>query len=253
MRSFVAFMKKECIEMIRTYKVLIMGAVFLLFGIMNPLTAKILPELMGSLLPEGITITIAEPTAMDSWMQFFKNIPQIGLIVMVVVFSGMMANEFAKGTLVNLLTKGLSRTTVILAKFVVSFLLWTASYVLAFGVTYGYTVFFWQDKPSHLIFSVFCLWLFGDLLLAITLLGGVLFRSHYGGLLFTGGVVVAMFLLNLVPKLQEYNPLLLASSNMALLASEKTPAEFVVAIAITIGLMAISLIGAIMVFRKKQI
>ncbi len=35
-----------------------------------------MPELIGSFMPEGIEITISEPTALDSWAQFFKNIPK---------------------------------------------------------------------------------------------------------------------------------------------------------------------------------
>ena len=45
MRAYGAFMKKEFLELFRTYKWLVMGLVFLLLGIMSPLAAKFLPEL----------------------------------------------------------------------------------------------------------------------------------------------------------------------------------------------------------------
>ena len=46
MRAYLAFTKKEFTESFRTYKLVIMLAVFLLFGIMNPLFAKLTPALL---------------------------------------------------------------------------------------------------------------------------------------------------------------------------------------------------------------
>ena len=55
---------------------------------MNPFAAKFLPEILASALPSGMTITLPEPSAMDSWGQFFKNISQMGIIVVVILFGG---------------------------------------------------------------------------------------------------------------------------------------------------------------------
>ena len=254
MKSYLAFTNKEFCEAIRTYKLLIMGAVFLLLGMLNPITAKITPQLLKSFMPEGMLITIAEPTALDSWAQFFKNVPQMGLIVLVIVYSGIMANEFSRGTLINMLTKGLSRSVVILSKFTMAVSLWTISYTLCFGVTYAYTAYFWKgDMVSNILLSVFCLWLFGILLLACVILGGVLFKSSYGCLLFTGGFVVALLLINIIPKVQEYNPIILSSSNMALLTNEMSVSDFTLPIVICFVAAAGFVILAIALFNKKQL
>jgi ABC-2 type transport system permease protein len=107
MKNYVAILEKELLESVRSYKLFIMLIVFFIFGIMSPLTAKLLPELLSSMVPEGITITLTEPAAIDSWMQFFKNVSQMGLIVMLLVFSGIIGVELSRGTLINMLTKGL--------------------------------------------------------------------------------------------------------------------------------------------------
>ncbi|WP_222860725.1 hypothetical protein [Paenibacillus antibioticophila] len=93
-----------------------MIAVFFIVGMLSPLTAKLMPELLSSFLPEGMTLTIAEPTALDAWIQFFKNTSQMGLILIVILFSGILGTELTRGTLINMLTKGLSRHAVILSK-----------------------------------------------------------------------------------------------------------------------------------------
>lgn len=254
MRAFLAFTKKEFCEVSRTYKLFIMGAVFLIMGMMNPLTAKLTPELLKTFMPEGMNITVPDPSAIDSWMQFFKNVPQMGLIVLMIVFSGTITNEFARGTLITMLTKGLSRSTVILSKFTLTALVWTASYVICFVVSLGYTIYFWNNEGiSNLILAVFCLWLFGILLLAVLLLGGVLFNSSYGGLLFAGLFVITLFIIDIIPKIKNYNPIRLASDNVALLTNKIVVSEVTIPIVITIILMILMISCTIVVFNKKQV
>ena len=142
MNAFIAFTKKEWLESIRTYKFFILMTIFMIFGFMNPLVAKLMPELLSSLLPEGMTITLTPPAAIDSWMQFFKNVSQMGFMILVVIYSGMMATELSKGTLINMLTKGLPRRTVVLSKMMASTVIWTMAYLVCVGITYGYTAYF---------------------------------------------------------------------------------------------------------------
>ena len=72
MRAYAAFTAKEFTEYTRTYKLLVIGLVFLLFGISSPLAAKFMPEIISQFMPAGIEITITEPAALDSWMQFLN-------------------------------------------------------------------------------------------------------------------------------------------------------------------------------------
>ena len=254
MMAFIAFTKKEWMESVRTYKFFILITVFLLFGFMNPIIAKVMPELLASVLPEGMFITLAPPNAIDSWMQFFKNVSQTGLMVLVVIYSGIMASEFSKGTLVNMLTKGLPRQTVVLSKMLAATTLWTLSYLICVGVTYAYTAYFWTTASVHdLSLALFGLWLFGTLLLALVLLGGILFKNIYGSLLFTGAGVVVMTVVNIFPAAKPFNPSTLASNSVYLLTGGQDVAEFVSAIGVCVFLIALLLALSIVIFNKKQI
>lgn len=256
MKSYIAFTKKEFCENIRTYKCFIMLMVFLLIGIMNPVTAKILPKILNSMMSqmEGIKMTIAEPTALDSWMQFFKNVPQMGLIVLVVVFSGIMTNEFNKGTLINMLTKGLSRKIVILSKFTMATSVWTISYIICFITTYGYTMYLWGNEGiNNLLISVVSIWVFGILLISTVILGGVIFRNIYGALLSTGGVVVMLTIINLIPKIEEYNPLKLTTENMQLITNKISNGDFITPIVVSILISILFIISSISIFNKSQV
>jgi ABC-2 type transport system permease protein len=254
MRNYFAFLKKEYLESARTYKLLILLIVFFVFGILSPLTAKLLPEIMSSVMTDGIVINLPEPAAIDSWTQFFKNISQMGLFVTVILFSGILSTELSKGTLVNMLTKGLSRSTVILSKFTSMATLWTMSYILAFVVALGYTVYlFPHDAIYNLLFSVFCLWLFGVFLLAALMFASTLVKNNYGCLLITGAFLVVLIILNMIPGLQKFNPLSLATNNVALLTNEVEISKLIFAVVIAIVFSLLLVTASVMVFRKRQI
>ncbi len=251
MSSYWAFTKKEFLECFRTSKLIIMIMVFILLGIMNPVLAKITPELLSSLQSEGMTISVAETTALDSWTQYYKNMPQMGLIVLVVIFSGILSNEISKGTLINVLTKGLHRTTVILAKMTMAVTVWTVSYFLAFLVSYFYTAYFWPDGAcDNLFLAAACLWLFGVMMLASIMVGSVIFKGIAGCLLFAGGFVAVMFILNLFPKIAEFNPMLLASGNMNLITGAMDTGDFIKPIIVCIILIIAFLFSSCTIFKK---
>lgn len=134
MRGYLAFVKKELLEQVRTYKLLILLLVFFIFGMLSPLMAKLMPEILSQMPMDGITITIPDPTAIDSYSQFFKNLTQMGLIVLVLLFSGTLTTELSKGTLINVLTKGVTRYAVILAKYTVALVLWSFALLMALSM-----------------------------------------------------------------------------------------------------------------------
>lgn len=254
MSGLMAFTKKEFTEQIRSYKAVVMLAVFFLFGMMSPLLAKMMPDIFSQMSVQGISITIPEPTVLDAYGQFFKNMSQMGLIVMLLVFSGMLSQELTRGTLVILLAKGLSRNAVIVSKYLAAMILWTLSYALAVVTDYGYTFFlFGSFSVPHLLFSLFCLWLFGAFLLGVLLLASTITSGNYGGLLLTAAVLGTMLVANVFPRIQRWNPVALASDNGALLTNEKTIGDMSVTVWITLALIALCLTLSLMMFRKKKL
>ena len=148
MRAFLAFFKKELLDALRSGRLVILGCLFVAFGVMNPAVAKLTPWLMElmseSLAESGMVITEVNVDALTSWTQFYKNIP-MALIAFVLIHASTLTREYESGTLVLLVTKGLSRTTVVLAKATALLGLWTVGYWLCFGVTYLYNAYFWDN------------------------------------------------------------------------------------------------------------
>ena len=241
MRGYLAFVKKELLEQVRTYKLLILFLVFFIFGMLSPLMAKLMPEILRQMPMDGITITIPDPTAIDSYSQFFKNLTQMGLIVLVLLFSGTLTTELSKGTLINVLTKGVTRYAVILAKYTVALVLWSFALLMALGVTYGYTAYFFsQDEIHHLILSL--------LMWAQTLVG-----NQYGSLLMVGIFVAGLFVLNLFPIFQDYNPIALVSENVAMLSQDYDISQLMSTSLISVILSIAFLALALTTFKNKRI
>ncbi|MGN0480272.1 MAG: ABC transporter permease subunit, partial [Lachnospiraceae bacterium] len=165
-------LKKEFTESIRTKKLLIIMCIFALFGIMNPAIAKLTPVLMETLQNSGMGIVITDMTvdATMSWQQFFKNMP-MALIVVVIMYGGIFTSEYQRHTLTLVVTKGLARWKIVVAKSVLLATVWTAGYWMNFGITYFYTRFYWDNSiMNNLLFSAVCYWIFGLFIVAVLVL-----------------------------------------------------------------------------------
>lgn len=220
MNGFAAFLKKELLEGVRTGRFLLLVLVFALFGIMNPAIAKLTPWLMelmaDSLAESGMAVTAAPVTALASWGQFFKNIP-MGLLAFVLVYSGSFPREYQSGTMIPLLTKGLARYQVVLAKAAVMLLLWSACYWLCFGITWGYNAWLWEEQSAVFLGEAgLCWWLFGCFTIGLLVLFSTLLRTYTGVLLAVGGVLLALYLAGLIPNVQEYLPTSLMGASSCL-------------------------------------
>ena len=256
MRAFIAFLKKEILENIRSGRFVLLGILFLAFGIMNPAIAKLTPRLLETLSAEleesGMVLTAVTVDALTSWTQFFKNIP-MALIALVLVYSGSFTREYESGTLVLMLTKGLSRYKVVLAKASVMLITWTAGYFLCYGVTYAYNAYFWDNSVAReLGAAVFNWWLYGILMVCLTVLFSVLSKTSSGVLLGVGGAAVGFYLIGMLPKIKDYSPSSLMQS-AGLLAGTEGAGDYLPSVIVAATLCVFSVAVSIPLMNKKKI
>ena len=254
MRAFAAFFRKEISESARTYKGFIMLGVFFIIGAMSPLTAKLLPDIFNGTEISGILFNMPEPTAFDSWTQFFSNVSQIGVLTYVIVFCGITANELGKGTLVNILSKGMRRSVVIAAKFSAAACVFTVCYWLSFLTSYLYTAYFFGTSGLNGAFLAFAgPWAYGGMLISLMILGGVLTKNFYGSLFTVGGSVIVMSLLNIAPAINKFNPISLSGGTLAILNGSAQNSDFIPAVFICISATAALLAASVIAFNRKQL
>ncbi len=256
MRAFLAFMKKEWMEQLRSERITVLAIIFVLLGVMNPAVAKLTPwlfEVMAESLAEsGMTVTAVTVDAMTSWTQFFKNIP-MGLIAFILLESSIFTREYQSGTLVLPLTKGLDRYKAVAAKTAVLTVLWSVCYLVCFGITYAYNGFFWDnDVVNELFFSVFLWWLLGMWAVMLTVLFSAAAKTNTIVLCGTGGVFLAVYVAGFLPKIGKYLPSHLMDSS-ALLSGAAEAESYFAAAAVTGFLCIMCFAVSIPVFNKRQL
>lgn len=256
MKPLLSFLKKGYLEAARTGKLVILALLCLLFGIMSPAIAKLTPWLMDmmseTMAESGLVVTDVQVDAMTSWTQFFKNAP-IALIAFVLLFSDMFTKEYRSGTLLLMLTKGLSRYKVVLAKTVLLLSLWTAGYGLCFAITYGYNAYFWDNSvANNLLPAIACWWLFGVWVLCLLILFSSLLQNNAGVILCTGAAVLVAYVVSVIPKAKAYSPAMLMENNSLLHGMEGIDASLK-AIVVVVALCVVCVAVSIPIMNKKQL
>ena len=251
-----AFIKKECMELTRTGKLLILSIIFIFFGILNPAMAKLTPWLYEMLqdqfADQGLNVGEVTVTAMTSWTQFYKNAPMI-LIVMVLLMSSVLTGEYQKGTLIQVVTKGLSRKKIFFSKLLTVYGTWTLLYLVYTGITLGYTMYFWGgDEVSYLPLGIFMYWLFGMFVMSALMLFGTLCDNSGQVLLGTGIVFFATILLGYIPKIKKLLPSTLMDG-LTLSNGTTVPGDFSEAMIITFLLIIICDILGVIIFNRRKL
>ena len=255
MKTFVAFFKKELLQSVRGGMLWIVGGIFLLFGVMNPALAKMTPWIMDMMAEElaqiGMEMASVSADALMSWQQFFKNIP-MALIAFVFIYSNIFTKEYSSGTLVLMLTKGLSRYKIVIAKSAIMMLLWSVGYWMCFAVTYVCNDVIWDNSiATNLMPAVVHWWLFGVFVVALITLFSVISSNYIGVLLGTGGCVFALYLIGLVPRVTEYLPI--ALMNSAAYVGAASAESYTTAAVITAVCSIVCIAVSVPIFNKKQI
>ncbi|MHC5269583.1 ABC transporter permease subunit [Enterococcus sp. LJL98] len=252
MNQWWAFTKKEWLETWRTRRLLLLLVIFIAFGIMNPLVAKLTPEIMR--LSFGEEFPVLTPTAFDSWTQFYKNISQIGIYLFAIIFSGTVSQEMNQGTFINLVTKGMRRSLILASKALVLYAQWFLALVVSFGITYGYTVFYFPDKASpHPWVAFFPVLLFGIFFMNLILLTSTIARSQFEGLLLTILVLLFGYLLAWFDQLKEWHPFSLIGQNLGILEASTNFNQWLPSIGLTIVLGIGCFFLSVLILNRKKI
>jgi len=250
MTSFSVLLKKELRDHLRTYKLVIIVAVFVLLGLGTPLLFNYLPSLLES--AGDIAIPIPDFTAADVVSEYFGTITQIGILVVILVSMGAVARERDRGTAVMTLSKPVGRGTFITSKLAalsVSFGLGLAG---GAGACYLYTaILFTGLNTSSFIAANLLAGLFLLVCLSLTLLCSTLFKSQLaaGGLALV--MIVVLWALTLIPQLEPYAPMGVINWGQRIIAGSGPSAWWTVGT--SVGLIALCTVLAWQTLLRKEL
>lgn len=80
----------EWLRLVRTKRWIALLGVYVFFGLLGPLTARYLAEILKQ-FGGGVEVTFPPPVPSDGMIQYVSNVSQIGLLVAVVVAAGSLA------------------------------------------------------------------------------------------------------------------------------------------------------------------
>jgi ABC-2 type transport system permease protein len=245
---------KELRERWRTWRLVILLAVLAVSGLISPLLAYYTPDLLRLVpnLPPELANLIPTPSLADAVTQYVKNVTQFGVLLVVLLTMGAIAQEKERGTAAMLLVRPVPRAALVLAKWLASTATLVAGVLLAGFFCWAYTALLFEPLPV-LPFALLNLLLvvFMETYLSVTLLASTLAATQgaAAGLAF-GGMAVLLILSSL-PRIGDFLPGRLPSWGTALvLQQEQTSWP---ALGIALALIAVSLSLACWSFARQEI
>ena len=155
--GFGPLLAKELTEIRRTWRWLVLPGLFLFFAVTGPVFARLTPQLLRSVV--GAQAVMPEPTYVDSWAQWTKNLTQLGAFVLLGTLGSLVSGEIRQGTALLVLTKPVSRTAFLVAKVVANTVLVVVSAVVGVLVTWGLTVALFTPVQAAPLIRATAAWL----------------------------------------------------------------------------------------------
>lgn len=251
---FRTLLAKEFREQRRTSKLLILLVVFLISGAISPVLAKYTPALLRSIpdLPAGLADAIPEPTIYDAVIQYVKNVSQFGVLLVIVLTMGTVAQEKEHGTAAMLLTKPIRRSAVVLVKWL------TGMGAVLMGLissgigclVYTYLLFGELDWAGFLILNLLMLVFLGVYLTAALFASSLARTQSMAAAGAFGGLILLLILSNL-PRVNEWMPgQLLSWGQAVVLGGDQSGWP---ALGIALSMIALALLFASLHFERAEI
>jgi len=254
MTGFGAFLRKELIEIRRTWRLWVIPGMLVFLGVTSPIIAALTPGLVRSMAASqpGVVVRLPDPTALDAFAQFIKNLNQFILIAVVIAGAGVVSGERSSGTAILALTKPLSRGAFVVAKILSQLALLVAATALGtIACLVTTAVVFGAPDATRLVTAV-ALWLvYATLLVVVMTLFSAAFRSRGAA----AGAGLGFFFLTLL--FSSWGPaarysflgLLRAVGNA--LVGQPMPAVWPVVTAV--AAIAVGAVAAVRIFERQEL
>lgn len=253
MSGFRAFLGKELWEIVRTWRIWVLPGIVLFFAVTGPVIARFTPQLLQAVAPDtGLVIQIPAPTFLDAYLQWTKNLVQIVTFAMIIIFAGAVSGERRSGTAVLVLTKPLSRTAFIVAKYLSQGALLVGTVTGGAAATWISTWAVFGQAPVGPLAQATGVWLVWALvILGIMIFLSALVGSQAGAAGLGLGAFVLLSIATIWPPAARYSPagLLGAPSDIALGRAGPLLWPVVTALA----LAGCALAAAVAAFSRKEL
>ena len=253
MTGFGPLFGKELREQWRTRRLLVVGVVFLAFGIASPLLARYTQELVRALAGDQFQLTLPDPTTADAVSQFLKNIGQTGVLAAVLLAMGSVATEKERGIAALILSKPASRSGYLASKLLaIATTLGIGVLLAAIGAFVYTSILFETPAVAGWIGMAALVLLSLVVYAAITFLGSALFDSPIAAGAFGVAGLVLTSLVGVIPSLARYTPGALSTLAGPVALGQDAP-DLPVAVIANVLLVAVVSVAAWLAFRRQEL
>ncbi len=257
MKSFGVFLKKEWKEYTRTWKWIVLLLAFLAAAILSPVIMYLIPkmfDMLGTSFDSESYAALFQPTMENSYVQLFGNQSQMGFIALLVIGALSVTSEKTKGTAVLTLTKGLSRTSFVLAKLTAHVIWYTVVYLVSYGIFLLATQLLFGTCVNGTALALMGLfYLYGLFLLCTAIMASCVAKKSLGAMGISFLVYVLMMLLSALPYINEYTPGLLTTYPASIIIGAASISDLLIPAIETVVLSVVFVILGIARFQKQEL
>lgn len=254
MNGALVFAGKEVREIVRTWRIWVLPAILIFFAVTGPVLARFTPEIVGSLAGDQLGgITFPAATYLDAYGQWIKNLSQITLFALIIIYGGIVSAETSSGTAVLVLTKPMSRAAFVAVKAAVHAAFLAVVLLVGALITWALTAAVFGEAPGSPLWRSSLVWLvLGVLFIAVMTFLSVVIPSAAGAAGAGIGVYIVLAVAAIVKPLSDYSPAGLMGQATTLAADTATPSSLWPVV--TALVLAVLLVwGAALLFRRKDL
>lgn len=207
----------EWLRVARTRRLLSIIGVYVFFGLIGPLSARYVGEIVNRFASNGVKVQFPTPQPVDGIAQFTSNATQLGLLVVVLVAASALAFDARREMAVFLRTR-VGVGSVVLTAYAVSTVAAVAG--LAAGVVaawYETAVLLGAPPAGDMLAGTAFAAVFLGFAVAVTALAAAVTRSPLGTAGLTVAILLAMSVAGVVHQVARWLPTSLASATPALM------------------------------------
>jgi ABC-2 type transport system permease protein len=252
--GFRVLLIKEMREQFRTSRMVAVAAVFVLFGILGPLTDRYMKELLDAIGSQGggMTFQVPAPSLAGASAQILKNLTQFGIICALLLAMGSVAWEKERGTAGMIMTKPASRAAFLAAKLVAISINLGVAVILGCGLAYVYTVLLYPSAfpIGGYLAMMGLMWWTLVIFAAITMLGSTVTRSATAAAGIGLVALLVMGLVGAIPVVGAFMPSSLPASQLVL---GKDPGNFLGPLLFNVALVPVLFAATWLTFRRQEL
>lgn len=249
--------RKEITEMIRNYKILWIPIVFILLGVMQPVSSYYMPQILDTFggLPKGTVLEMPLPTGEEVLMQVLSNYGMLGVLIIVLSAMGIVSAERQSGVAGMIMMKPVPFSAYIVSKWAGLITITLLSLVIGYIASWYYTSLLIEPVAYERVFqsvAIYSIWLV--FVVTMTLFFSTLLKGN-GSIAFVTIFVVFTIstITAILEKYMKWSPATMTEYTGQILLSGELDSSFLLAFITTIAIIFVILLLSIQIFKRKEL